>query len=422
MSKDSSSSESLTQGVRDEFSIAIENGDFDAAKRMLAASPALSGLDLRESDSQDKFTNGFPLFRACKKNDERLAVLLLECGADPNSASGEPEDHPEYGMPLHFSVELNNFRLANILLDYGANPNSFPNCDKATIEQLFYKAQRSGIPNALVRRAYAKFLPVDAKTHDETAARLVGDNASEEVLLFARMVDLGAQPPFTALVREPYHDLLFEIIDHSKHSPGTPHDHPNASVISNIAGAARWYGYPKLVRKLMENSNEEYCYESALSTIGVAIASHNRDGDYSDYREIIVMQLEWLDRNGLKERALADEAFQPFYHIATDFTWHENYGYRAKIAEPECYVDLAELFHHWGKGGINFQCADSGHSPLSAAVKRGHHPGISIYVQWLLDNGADLRESDTADVNPIEIAKSKGNAQILEILTAQQNK
>ena len=230
------------------------------------------------------------------------------------------------------------------------------------------------------------------------------------------MVDLGGQPPFTALVREGFHDLLFEIIEHSQDSDGTPHDHPNSKVLDNIAGAARWYGYPQLVRRLMEHSSYQYDYGNTLSTISVAIGSHNRDGDYSKYREIIVMQLEALKKHGDLERAQKDPDFKPIYQLGTDFTWHENYGYRAEIAKPECYIDLAELLVSWGFDDIDFRDAKTSHSPLTAAVKRGHHPGIATYVQWLLDKGADLRESDVDEVNPLSIAKEKGLSEIQQIL------
>ena len=84
--------------------------------------------------------------------------------------------------------------------------------------------------------------------------------------------------------------------------------------------------------------------------IGVAIGSHNRDGSYPEYREIIVMQLEHLKSRGELEQAQQDPKFKPLYHLATDFTWHSNCGYRADIAGPECYIDLAEFFRLVGVG------------------------------------------------------------------------
>ena len=320
-------------------------------------------------------------------------------------------------MALHFAAaEHRNYRLANVLLDHGATPNSYPNCDKSTIERMFYQARDAGISDAVVRRSFAKYLPDQDDLESQTTTDLAGKNAAEAIKLFARMVDLGGQPPFTALVRQGFDDLLFEIIDNSQDQDGTPHDHPNSKVLDNIAGAARWYGYPQLVRRLMEHPSYQYDYGNTLGTIGVAIGSHNRDGDYSKYREIIVMQLEALKANGDLEKAQQDPEFKPIHQLGTDFTWHENYGYRADIAEPECYIDLAELFVSWGFDDINHIDRKTKHSPLSAAVKRGHHPGIATYVRWLLDKGADLRVSDPDEVNPIAIAKETGLAEIQQIL------
>ncbi len=115
------------------------------------------------------------------------------------------------------------------------------------------------------------------------------------------MLDLGGKPPFCAIVRDEtdrFVDLLVEIAHHSQSETGTLHDHPKSTVLNNIFGAARWYGYPKLVRRLMKDFPSEFNYASAIDTIGVAIGSHNRDGGYPEYREIIAMQLERLKSRG----------------------------------------------------------------------------------------------------------------------------
>ena len=329
----------------------------------------------------------------------------------------DPDDRPVHGMPLHFAAaEHQNYRLANHLLDHGATPNSYPHCDKSTIERMFYQARQAGMSSAIVRRAFARFLSDQDDLETATVTDLVGANAAEAITLFARMVDLGAQSPFAALVREGFDDLLIEIVERSYDKDGTPHDHPHSNVLNNIAGASRWYGYPKLVRRLMEHPCHQYSYEDAISTIGTAIGSHNRDGTYADYRQIIVMQLEALKSHGDLERAQQDPGFKPLYQMATDFTWHSNYGYRAAIAEPKCYIDLAELFVSWGLDDLEYRDPKTNHSPLSAAVKRGTHPGIITYIQWLLERGADLRESAADEVSPKQIAKEKELNEICELL------
>ena len=406
-----------SQIKRDTLAAAIKANDLQEVEKLLLSEPKLANADLRDAEHRDCFSHGHPLHRACEHKHEKLAELLLKHGSQPDAPGPDPDDRPVHGMPLHFAAaEHQNYRLANILLDHGATPNSYPNCDMATIERIFYHAREAGVSDAIVRRSFAKFLPDQAELELQTASEVAGEDAAEATKLFARMLDLGGQPPFTALVREGFDDLLFEIIEHSQNQDGTPHDHPNAKVLDNIAGAARWYGYPQLVRRLMEHPSYQYSYGSALSTIGVAIGSHNRDGDYSKYREIIVMQLEALKANGDLERAQQDAEFKPLYHLASDFTWHETYGYRADIAKPECYIDLAELFVAWGFDDIERREPKSNDSPLTRAVKRGHHPGIATYIQWLLDKGADLRSSDPDDVNPFAIAREKGLTEIQQIL------
>lgn len=410
-------SERPTQQLRDQFAAAIAANDIAVATRLLEEEPLLADADLRPAEDRDHFTNGSPMFRACQHNHEQLAELFVQCGAHPDAPGNNPDDQPELGMPLHFAaVDHRNFRLANVLLDHGATPNGYPNCDQSTIERMFYQAREAGLSDAIVRRVYARFLPDRDALESQTVTELVGTDASEPIRLFARMVDLGGQPPFCAIVREGFDDLAMEMVQHCPDERGTPHDHPNASVYGNIFGAARWYGFPKLVRRLSDQFSDRYSYESAIETIGVAIGSHNREGDYPDYREIIVLQLENLKSHGDLERAQGDPAFQPLYQMATDFTWHSNYGHRADIADPECYIDLAELFVAWGFGDVNHRDANTGHSPLSAAVKRGHHPSIATYIEWLLDHGADLRESDPDEVNPQAIAADKGFDEILRLI------
>lgn len=407
---------SLPQSLRDQLATAIDANNIPAVETLLTEEPQLANADLRADEDRNQFTGGYPLVLACAKNFPEIAKMLLEHGAMPDAAGSDPNDQPELGLPLHYAVQHRNYRLAHLLLDHGASPNSYPNCDKATIELMFYQAREAGMSESLIRRAYARYLPDQAELETQSASEAAGVQAADATKLFARMVDLAAQPPFAAIVREGFHDLVIEIVEHSQNEDGTPHDHPLSKVRDSVAGAARWYGYPDLVRRLMDHPSYQYSYESAISTIAVAIGSHNRDGGYPEYRQIIVGQLEALQTNGDLVRAQQDPNFVPLHLIATDFTWHANYGYRAEIAAPECYVDLAELFVSWGFGDIDYRDPKSGHSALSAAVNRGHHPGIGTYIQWLLDQGADLRESDSDDVNPIAIAHKKGLEDILHIL------
>ncbi|MEM8678818.1 MAG: hypothetical protein AAGF97_05605 [Planctomycetota bacterium] len=408
-----------SQQLRDQFAAAIEAKDVGAAVSLLKQEPRLANADLRACENRNSFSDGHPLHRACAHNLAQLTELLLRHGSHADAPGPDPDDRPVHGMPLHFAAaEYRNYPLAHRLLDHGATPNSYPNCDQATIERMFYQARDAGMSDAIVRRAFASFLPDQVTLESNTVTDLVGAEAADAIRLFARMVDLGAQPPFSALVREGFDDLVSEIVEHSHDQGGTPHDHPRAKALDNIAGAARWYGYPRLLRRLMDHPQYPYSYEDAISTIGTAIASHNRDGNYADYRDIILMQLEALQSHGDLEDAQHDPDFKPLYQMATDFTWHSNYGYRAAIAGPECYIDLAELFVSWGLGDIEYRDPQTGHSPLSAAVKRGTHPGILTYIRWLVERGAELRASDPDEVNPKRIAQKAGLDEIREVLAS----
>ncbi len=123
-----------------------------------------------------------------------------------------------------------------------------------------------------------------------------------------------------------------------------------------------------------------------------------------------------MKKLGKLDDAISDPEFQPLHRMATDFCWHDNYGYRAEIVKPECYVDLAELFMANGFLDINYRHPQTGLTSLAAAVKRGNHPGIATYIRFLLDHGADLVSTEPDEQNPLAIAKSKNLNEIAKIL------
>ena len=49
-------------------------------------------------------------------------------------------------------------------------------------------------------------------------------------------------------------------------------------------------------------------------------------------------------------------------------------------------------------------------------MKRGHHPGISVFIEWLLEEGADMCPDSTAEMSAIEIAKERGYEEIANML------
>ena len=89
---------------------------------------------------------------------------------------------------------------------------------------------------------------------------------------------------------------------------------------------------------------------------------------------------------------------------------------RAPIAAPRCYIDLAELFDSYGLCDVNYRDPSSDQSPLTAAVSRASHPGIHIFVRWLLDRGADRRVDAADEVNPLQIAKRRQDDSLVSML------
>lgn len=393
---------------------AIQNDNLDDVKEIIEWDTNLLNTDLRPEP--DEFTNGYPLVIAAERNFTDIAKFLLSKGADPDSRSTLGVNPPEFGLGLYHAVLNQNYTLANSFLDYGADPNSFPYCNQSTIEVCFYAARKEGISSQAIRHAYARWLPDSQEKPNVKVADLIGDNRHDVVAIFARLVDLGGIPQLGALVREAQDSLVYDILRHSAYKDGSPHDHPKATVLENIVGSARWHGYPEILIEIMEKYPKYFDYSVIIETIECAIHSHNRDGDYKDYRRIISRQLKELDDKGLMKKAINDAEFNPIYTMATGFIWHENYGYRAKISDPECYIDLAELFLSYGLANVNFQDSKSGETPLIAAIKRGNHPGISVFIKWLLKNGADINVGFINVRKALEVAEEMGFLNIVQML------
>ena len=393
---------------------AILNNNLDDVKEIIEWDTNLLNTDLRPEP--DEFTNGYPLVIAAERNFTDIAKFLLSKGADPDSRSTLGVNPPEFGLGLYHAVLNENYTLANSFLDYGADPNSFPYCNQSTIEVCFYAARKEGISAQAIRHAYARWLPDSQEKPNVKVADLIGDNRHDVVAIFARLVDLGGIPQLGALVREGQDSLVYDILRHSAYKDGSPHDHPNATVLENIVGSARWHGYPEILIEIMEKYPIYFDYSVIIETIECAIHSHNRDGDFKDYRRIISRQLKELVDKGLMKKAIADAGFNPIYTMATGFIWHENYGYRASIADPECYINLGELFWSYELVDVNSRPPNCTDTPLTAAIRRGNHPGISVFIEWLLQKGANSEIKCRNGRKPIEIAEEMNNQEIVRIL------
>lgn len=99
------------------FSRAILHGDVEKVEIYLAWFPELAKGTFR-FDSSVQFP-GEPLQSACRENDLQMIKLLLEHGADPNSAKEPPA--------LDFMIKYQNMEGMQRLLDAGADPDVHAN-------------------------------------------------------------------------------------------------------------------------------------------------------------------------------------------------------------------------------------------------------------------------------------------------------
>lgn len=92
---------------------ATERGDFETVKRLLSENPELVHERI---DTDDQ-----PLHLACWQKYESIVKLLIETGADVNSAG-------DFGqMPLHYAVfegDEYSTAIVRMLLKAGADPNA----------------------------------------------------------------------------------------------------------------------------------------------------------------------------------------------------------------------------------------------------------------------------------------------------------
>ena len=88
----------------------IAKGDIGDVRRHLAADP-------ESANHGGRPTSRPPLEQAVLRNKPEIAALLLEAGADPNTASASKR------TPLHLAVERNSPVMVTALLKAGAKPN-----------------------------------------------------------------------------------------------------------------------------------------------------------------------------------------------------------------------------------------------------------------------------------------------------------
>lgn len=153
-----------------------------------------------------------------------------------------------------------------------------------------------------------------------------------------------------------------------------------------------------------------------LGTISAAIVSHNRHHDYENYKEIIAVMLEqgadqnaWMTATEEEKATARDRRYwhrefgTPLHWLSTAYLNKHNYSPNPDIPTVEELVDLADLFVEHG-ANLEARHPISNHTPLSSAVAEG----IYDYVDFLLDQGAQIHHDDPPETNPLRIAERLG--------------
>jgi type 1 glutamine amidotransferase len=115
-----------------DIDVAIAKDDINDVKLHLALNPECLHKGGRENSRP-------PLEQAILRNKTAIAILLLEAGADPNSANASLRS------PLHLAIDRNNPEILAALLKAGAKPNAQ---DKSGWTPLHHAAAKNQTANA----------------------------------------------------------------------------------------------------------------------------------------------------------------------------------------------------------------------------------------------------------------------------------
>ncbi len=165
--------------------------------------------------------------------------------------------------------------------------------------------------------------------------------------------------------------------------------------------------------------------EEALNAIAAALYSHNRDGSYENYKEIITVMLEQgADQN--KNMDISDWdlnkltyeqktwAGTPLHWLSTMYLKPVNHSNNPDMPTMAEIVELAGIFLQHG-ADLEARHPLSNLTPLSLAVEQGHLE----YVKFLLQREAKVHLDDPAETNPVSIAKCLGFREIAKALSDQ---
>ena len=370
----------------DEFWNAVVNDDIDHVKKMLETDQSLAG---RNFDPGSLHSHSFPLVQACKNGNLELMKVLIDAGADPNAdthadpnARLKSEERLMFGMPLIHAMDAGRMDIINFLLDKGASVDAHPNCDRDFATRVYADATAAGAPSEMIMQGFV-FLDNEQKTASQLNTN---SNTPEMVKLFQRILTLGAKPRMMEMIRNQHYDAIEAVLRNDPGAESSPGDWIGATKHEAILYSAAWYGDPKTMELCFDVCGDRHTTYAAAHCIFKAIESHNRDGNFADYRRIIKMNLEYLKKHDTMQKALNEyDWFNPLFSLSTSFFHNNNYGHRCTVPNTiDDLLNLAKLFIEYGCD-VNERLSESDATPLSTAIEKGHEP----YVEFLKKHGAN---------------------------------
>ena len=359
---------------------AIVDSDTDTADQLLAVDPSLAQKNFNPSSLH---TDGFPLYHAAKQGNTNLVKLLLEHGADPD-AKLEIDDPRESGMPLMNALHQGHYDVVNLILDFTPDLNAYPYCGTPFVDYLFnltwddsqpyfgeawdYRNSWGNIIYQLFEKSFQPYLPFINDSEDLP----ILEESDPVIDILIRAVAKGGQPTLFTVVRHEQYNLITKLLKLAPGDPGPKMDWPQGTVFSNICYGASWVGMPEVLQLCKDICSQWYTPDLAKRNLERAIRSHNRDGDTSQYADLIRAELNYLKKYGELNHAYSDDSpFYPLHWLAEDLIEPSHYGFRAPLLNEKDLIVLARIFLEFGysHNSVNPQ---TGLSVKETALKEGH--------------------------------------------------
>lgn len=404
--------------LKTEFFQAVVANDITRVKALLSKDAFLANTDCRPVEKQDHRTDGFPFVQACQNGNVELIRLLLDHGANIDTPS-PGDDESQYARQIFNAFERRDYNTVDLLLDRGASVDPHPCGYIGLIDFAFRRASEEEDAEyaddiqSIIRSSFNHQLT--NKTTRAPQLESLSD-AADTVRLLARFVLAGATPTLWEVARQQHTDLIKDLLHFCPNAPAGKFNALGNSVhgetvFVNFCGAAGWGGYPELLTLCVETCPHLYHTDLAKRSILYAISSHNRDGEFADYRRLIVSQLEYLKLHGEMTSFLSyGDSFLPLHLLADDFIESKNYGFRcSRLSTEEDLIDLAQLFVDYGFD-MNANHPESGLTPLEVAKTKKRMK----YASWLLEHGANEGPQESSENAKVDSSTSPDYQEVFQ--------